>query len=112
VVVHSATKFLGGHNDLIGGAVVTTDAAVGDKVAFAQKAIGAIPSPFDCWLLLRGIKTLAVRVTRAQENAQALARFLSDTRRRENLLPGLPDHHRRELHFSQRRGPARSSRSS
>lgn len=105
VVVHSATKFLGGHNDLIGGAVVTTDAAVGEKMAFAQKAIGAIPSPFDCWLLLRGIKTLAVRVTRAQENAEALARFLSGHPAVGKIhYPGLPDHPRRELHFSQASG--------
>ena len=105
VVVHSATKFLGGHNDLIGGAVVTTDAAVGEKIAFAQKAIGAIPSPFDCWLLLRGIKTLAVRVTRAQENAEALARFLSGHPAVGKIYyPGLPDHPRRELHFSQASG--------
>ena len=105
VVVHSATKFLGGHNDLIGGAVVTTDAAVGEKIAFAQKAIGAIPSPFDCWLLLRGIKTLAVRVTRAQENADALARFLSGHPAVGKIYyPGLPGHPRRELHFSQATG--------
>ncbi|MGZ8429789.1 MAG: trans-sulfuration enzyme family protein, partial [Candidatus Deferrimicrobiaceae bacterium] len=105
VVVHSATKFLGGHNDLIGGAVITTDAAVGEKMAFAQKAIGAIPSPFDCWLLLRGIKTLAVRVTRAQENAEALARFLSGHPAVGKIYyPGLPDHPRRELHFSQASG--------
>jgi cystathionine gamma-synthase len=105
VVVHSATKFLGGHNDLIGGAVITTDAAVGEKMAFAQKAIGAVPSPFDCWLLLRGIKTLAVRVTRAQENAEALARFLSGHPAVGKIYyPGLPDHPRRELHFSQASG--------
>ncbi|MGZ8449843.1 MAG: trans-sulfuration enzyme family protein, partial [Candidatus Deferrimicrobiaceae bacterium] len=95
VVVHSATKFLGGHNDLIGGAVVTMDAAVGEKIAFAQKAIGAIPSPFDSWLLLRGIKTLAVRVARAQENAEALARFLSGHPAVGKIFyPGLPDHPR------------------
>jgi cystathionine gamma-synthase len=112
VVVHSTTKFLGGHNDLIGGAVVTTNPAVAEKVAFAQKAIGAVPSPFDCWLLLRGIKTLAVRATRAQESAGALVEFLSTHPAVGKIYyPGLPDHPRRELHFSQASGGSnRSSR--
>ena len=105
VVIHSATKFLGGHNDLIGGAVLTNDRAVGEKLAFAQKAIGAVPSPFDCWLLLRGIKTLAVRVARAQENAKALARFLAGHRAvRRVYYPGLFEHPRRKLHYSQAEG--------
>jgi cystathionine gamma-synthase len=105
VVVHSATKFLGGHNDVIGGAVVTSNAAAAEKVAFAQKAIGAVPSPFDCWLLLRGIKTLAVRVARAQENAQRIAEFLAGHPKVKRVCyPGLPGHPRRELHFSQATG--------
>ena len=105
MVVHSATKFLGGHNDLIGGAVVTTDEAVGEKIAFAQKAIGAVPSPFDCWLLLRGIKTLAIRGARAQENAESLAGFLSSHPAVKKVYyPGLPGHPRRELHLSQASG--------
>ena len=105
VVVHSTTKFLGGHNDLIGGTVVTTNAPVAEKIAFAQKAIGAIPSPFDCWLLLRGIKTLAVRAKRAQETAGILANFLSGHPGVGKIFyPGLPDHPRRELHFSQAAG--------
>ncbi|MEW6720058.1 MAG: PLP-dependent aspartate aminotransferase family protein [Thermodesulfobacteriota bacterium] len=104
-VVHSSTKFLGGHNDLIGGAVVTTNPEIGEKVAFAQKAVGAVPSPFDCWLLLRGIKTLAVRVARAQESAAALARFLSEHPAvRRVYYPGLPDHPRGSLHLSQASG--------
>lgn len=104
-VVHSATKFLGGHNDVIGGAVVTSNEAVGEKMAFAQKAVGAIPSSFDCWLLLRGIKTLAVRVTRAQENAQRIAEFLAGHPRVKRVCyPGLPGHPRRDLHFSQASG--------
>jgi cystathionine gamma-synthase len=105
VVVHSATKFLGGHNDVIGGAVATNDAAVAEKVAFAQKAIGAIPSPFDCWLLLRGIKTLSVRVERAQENAHEIAAFLADHPKVKKVYyPGLPGHPRLDLHFSQASG--------
>ncbi len=105
IVVHSATKFLGGHNDVILGAVVTADAAVGDKMAFAQKAVGAVPSPFDCWLLLRGIKTLSVRVERAQENAQKVAEFLAGhTAVARVYYPRLPDHPRREMHFAQAKG--------
>ncbi|MBE0569492.1 MAG: PLP-dependent transferase [Deltaproteobacteria bacterium] len=105
VVVHSTTKFMGGHNDLIGGAVVTANTGVAEKVAFAQKAIGAIPSPFDCWLLLRGIKTLAVRAMRAQESAKALAGFLEGHPAVGKIYyPGLPDHPRRDLHFSQASG--------
>lgn len=105
VAVHSTTKFLGGHNDLIGGAVVTTDPEIGERLAFAQKAVGAVPSPFDCWLLLRGIKTLAVRAARAQENAETITGFLSGHPAVGKILyPGYPGHPRRELHFSQASG--------
>lgn len=105
VAVHSATKFLGGHNDLIGGAIVAADPEVGERLAFAQKAIGAVPSPFDCWLLLRGIKTLVVRVMRAQENAEILSKFLSGHPAVGKVFyPGLPGHPRREIHFSQASG--------
>ena len=104
-VIHSTTKLLGGHNDIIGGAVVTASPETGEKIAFAQKAIGAVPSPFDCWLLLRGIKTLAVRIGRAQETAGALAEFLSDHPAVGAVYyPGLPHHPRRDLHFSQASG--------
>lgn len=106
VVVHSATKFLGGHNDLIGGAVIVSDPALGEKMHFAQKAIGAVLSPFDAWLLLRGIKTLAVRVERSQKNAESVAAFLeSHPFVRKVFFPALPGHARRELHFSQASGP-------
>jgi cystathionine gamma-synthase len=106
IVVHSATKFLGGHNDLIGGAAIVSDPALGEKLHFAQKAIGAVLSPFDAWLLLRGIKTLAVRVVRAQQNAEALSAFLAaHPFVRKVFYPGLPGHARRELHFSQASGP-------
>jgi len=105
-VVHSATKFLGGHNDLIGGAVVTVDPDLGEKMHFAQKAVGAVLSPFDSWLLLRGIKTLAVRMDRAQRSAEVLAAFLgAHPLVRRVFYPGLPGHHRRDLHFSQADGP-------
>jgi cystathionine beta-lyase/cystathionine gamma-synthase len=106
VVVHSATKFLGGHNDLIGGAVVTADPDLGERMHFAQKAIGAVLSPFDSWLLLRGIKTLAIRVARAQQTAEIVADFLATHPFvRKIFYPGLPRHHRREVHFSQADGP-------
>ncbi len=106
VVVHSATKFLGGHNDLIGGAAIVSDPGLGEKIHFAQKAVGAVLSPFDAWLLLRGIKTLAVRVARAQQNAEAVAVFLAaHPFVRKVFYPALPGHARRELHFSQAAGP-------
>lgn len=106
VVVHSATKFLGGHNDLIGGAVIVSDPSLGEKVKFAQKAVGAVLSPWDAWLLLRGIKTLHLRVARAQENAIALARFLSSHPLVKKVFyPGLPGHPGAELHASQAQGP-------
>ena len=106
VVVHSATKFLGGHNDLIGGAVVVSDPALAEKIRFAQKAVGAILSPWDSWLLLRGIKTLHLRVARAQENAIALAKFLSTHPFVGKVFyPGLPGHAGADLHASQADGP-------
>ena len=106
MVVHSATKFLGGHNDLIGGAVVTVDPDLGERMHFAQKAVGAVLSPFDSWLLLRGVKTLAVRVSRAQQNAEVIAAFLAaHPFVRKVFYPGLPGQPRRELHFSQADGP-------
>jgi len=106
IVVHSATKFLGGHNDLIGGAAVVSDPALAEKLLFAQKAVGAVLSPWDAWLLLRGIKTLHLRVARAQENAIALAKFLSSHPFvRKVYYPGLPGHRGAELHASQADGP-------
>ncbi len=106
IVVHSATKFLGGHNDLIGGAVIVSDPEIGERMHFAQKAVGAVLSPFDAWLLLRGIKTLAVRVERAQRNAELVAAFLaSHPAVRRVYYPGLPGHRRGELHRSQASGP-------
>ncbi|MEY2398135.1 MAG: cystathionine gamma-synthase [Actinomycetota bacterium] len=76
VVVHSSTKYLGGHSDVVGGALVLDDDALAERVAFLQNAAGAVPAPFDCWLLLRGIRTLAVRVERQQANARAVAAAL------------------------------------
>jgi cystathionine beta-lyase/cystathionine gamma-synthase len=76
VVVHSATKYIGGHSDVVGGAIMTSDEELEKQLRFHQNAVGAVPSPFDCWLLLRGIKTLSLRVERQCENAMVVAKAL------------------------------------
>jgi cystathionine gamma-lyase len=76
LVIHSSTKFLGGHSDVLGGAVLTSDEGLAERLRFHQNAVGAVPSPFDCWLLLRGLKTLQLRVHRQCDNALAVARWL------------------------------------
>jgi cystathionine gamma-synthase len=93
IVVHSATKYLGGHSDLVGGVVVVRDPAVAARLAFVQNAAGAVPGPFDCFLTLRGVKTLAVRMDRHCQNAAAVVDMLVSHRRvREVLYPGLRSH--------------------
>ena len=96
VVVHSTTKYLGGHSDVVGGFVATNDDAIGDRLRFLQKSLGAVPGPFDAWLVLRGIKTLAVRMRQHCENAHAVARFLDGHPAVERVLyPGsshIPGH--------------------
>jgi cystathionine gamma-synthase len=93
IVVHSTTKYLGGHSDVIGGFVATNDHAVAERLYFLQKSLGAVPGPFDSWLVLRGVKTLAVRMRKHCENARALAEFLDGHPRVEKVLyPGLPSH--------------------
>lgn len=93
VVLHSSTKYLGGHSDVIGGAVITNDGALKKKMDFARKALGLNPSPFDAWLTQRGIKTLAVRMQRHEENAMALARWLEGHPLVSRVYyPGLPSH--------------------
>ena len=77
VVLHSVTKYLNGHSDMIGGALVTSDERLAEQLRFLQNAAGAVPGPMDCWLALRGTKTLAVRMQRHEENARTLARFLA-----------------------------------
>jgi cystathionine beta-lyase/cystathionine gamma-synthase len=78
ISMHSTTKYLGGHSDVVGGALVTPDNAVYEQLKFLQNAIGAVPGPMDCWLTLRGIKTLALRMQRHSENGDRIARFLVD----------------------------------
>jgi cystathionine beta-lyase/cystathionine gamma-synthase len=93
VVVHSTTKYLGGHSDIIGGFVATSDPTIAERLYFLQKSLGAIPGPFDCWLVLRGIKTLAVRMRKHSENANAIAAWLERHPGVERVLyPGLPSH--------------------
>ncbi|HET7758476.1 MAG TPA: cystathionine gamma-synthase [Gaiellaceae bacterium] len=93
VVLHSTTKYLGGHSDLIGGFVATNDPTIAERLYFLQKSLGAVPGPFDCWLVLRGIKTLAVRMRKHCENAHVVAGFLDRHPRVEQVLyPGLPTH--------------------
>jgi len=93
VVLHSTTKYLGGHSDIVGGAVVARDAALGDEILFHQNAMGAISGPFDAWLVLRGIKTLGVRMDRHCENAEQVVEFLSGHAAVSSVLyPGLAEH--------------------
>ncbi len=98
VVLHSTTKYLGGHSDLIGGFAATNDHTVAERLYFLQKSLGAVPGPFDSWLVLRGLKTLAVRMTRHCENARAIAEFLDGHPKVEQVLfPGLESHPGHEL---------------
>ena len=98
IVVHSATKYLGGHSDLIGGTVVLNDGELFERLAFIQNAVGGVPGPMDAWLVLRGLKTLAVRMREHDRNAREVASFLSDHERvRRVFYPGLPDHPQSEL---------------
>jgi cystathionine gamma-synthase len=93
VVVHSTTKYLGGHSDVIGGFAATSDPTIAERLYFLQKSLGAVPGPFDCWLVLRGIRTLAVRMRQHCANAHAVAAFLDRHPRVEQVLyPGLPTH--------------------
>jgi cystathionine gamma-synthase len=93
IVVHSTTKYLGGHSDVIGGAVITADAELAEKIAYIQNATGGVAGPFDSWLTLRGIKTLAVRMERHCANAMRIAEMLADHPAvTEVLYPGLPSH--------------------
>ena len=93
VVVHSTTKYLGGHSDVVGGALVARDDELGDELAFHQNAMGAVNGPFDAWLTLRGIKTLGVRMDRHCDNAERIAQFLlSHKAVGEVLYPGLESH--------------------
>ena len=91
--MHSSTKYLSGHSDVVGGFVATNDADIAARVGFVQNAVGAVPSPFDCYLVLRGVKTLAVRMDRHCENARAIVAMLAEHAAVAKVLyPGLPMH--------------------
>lgn len=93
VVVHSTTKYLGGHSDVVGGIVVTSDADLADRIAFLQNTAGAVPGPFDAWLTLRGLKTLSVRMEQHSTNAEKLVEALSDHPKVDRVFyPGLAEH--------------------
>ncbi len=93
VVVHSTTKYLGGHSDVVGGAALTSDDTLAERIGFLQNAVGGVPGPWDTWLTLRGIKTLAVRMRAHCENARAVvATLVESTAVRQVLYPGLPTH--------------------
>jgi len=93
LVLHSTTKYLNGHSDMVGGIVVSNDPASSERLRFLQNAVGAVPGPFDCWLVLRGVKTLGVRMRRHCENAHVISYMLSRHPRVEQVFyPGLPTH--------------------
>jgi cystathionine gamma-synthase len=98
VVVHSTTKYLGGHSGVIGGFVATNDPTIAERLRFLQKSLGAVPGPFDCWLVLRGLKTLAVRMARHCANAREIAAWLDGHEAVERVLyPGLASHPGHEI---------------
>src|SRR6202040_1279241 len=98
LVVHSTTKFLNGHSDGLGGVVVCAQQEHADKLAFLQKAAGAILSPFECWLILRGVKTLAARMEQHDRSGRKVADYLSKHKKvRRVFYPGLPDHPQHDL---------------
>jgi cystathionine gamma-lyase len=98
IVIHSTTKYIGGHSDVIGGAVITSHHDLYEGIKFYQNAAGGVPGPFDSWIVLRGLKTLAVRMRQHEENALAVAKFLQDHPEVETVhYPGLPDHPQHEL---------------
>jgi len=104
VVVHSTTKYLGGHSDVVGGALVTDDAELGEQLAYHQNALGGVPGAFDSWLVLRGAKTLGVRMDRHCANAQRVVELLqSSAKVAEVLYPGLPSHPGHEIAAKQMR---------
>jgi cystathionine gamma-synthase len=104
LVVHSTTKYLGGHSDVVGGFVATNDDVLAERLFFLQKSLGAVPGPFDAWLVLRGIKTLAVRMRQHCENARQVARFLDGHEAVERVLwPGLAGHPGHEIARTQMR---------
>jgi cystathionine gamma-lyase len=105
IVVHSTTKYMGGHSDVVGGSVVTSNEDFCERIKFYQNAAGAVPGPFDSWIVLRGLKTLAVRMRQHEQNALAVARFLEDHPEVATVnYPGLPTHPQHDLAKKQMSG--------
>jgi len=105
IVLHSTTKYLNGHSDVIGGMLITGNEKYHERLRYIQNASGGVPSPFDCWLILRSTKTLAVRMKQHEENARAFAEFLSKSGAAKKVIyPGLKDHPQHELAKKQMRG--------
>ncbi len=105
LVVHSTTKYLNGHSDMVGGVVVTTRDDVAERLAFLQNAAGAVPGPFDCWLALRGTKTLPIRMAQHDRSGRRIAAWLAEHPQVERVYyPGLPDHPQHELACRQMSG--------
>jgi cystathionine gamma-lyase len=105
LVMHSTTKYLSGHNQLIGGAVITNSEDLFEKLKFVQKTIGSVPGPFDCWLTIMGVKTLDIRMKKHAENAQAVAEFLEAHPKVSSVTyPGLPSHPSHEVAKTQMSG--------
>jgi cystathionine gamma-synthase len=105
IVLYSTTKYMGGHSDVVGGALVLNDDALYERLKFLQNAAGGVPGPFDSWLVLRGLKTLAVRMRAHSENALAVAQFLAEHPAVEQVIyPGLPSHPQHDLARRQMRG--------
>lgn len=105
-VIHSTTKYLGGHSDVVGGAIVVNDEALYERLKFLQNAVGAVPGPQDCFLVLRGIKTLALRMQRHSRNGVRVAQFLAEHEAVAQVIyPGLDSHPQRALAQRQMRGP-------
>ena len=105
VVMHSATKFIGGHSDLIAGVLITDDSSIAEKLYFIQKSGGAILSPFDSWMLLRSTKTLALRFQRHSDNAMTIAQITRFSKVKSVIYPGLPSHSQHYLATRQQKNP-------
>jgi len=105
IVVHSTTKYMGGHSDVVGGSAVTSNPDLHERMAFYQNAAGAVPGPFDSWIVLRGLKTLAVRMRQHDESGRAVAAFLEENPKVEKLYyPGSLSHRQHDLARRQQRG--------
>ncbi len=106
VVMHSATKFIGGHSDVLAGALITNDSSLAEKLYFVQKSGGAVPSPFDCWLLLRSTKTMELRVQRQSDNAKEIAKRLQKSEIIDSVIyPGLESHTQHKIAVKQQVAP-------